>query len=163
MKKLLALIFLVVSAPALSMDKPENTRKRKVPQSITYHDQSAIRPYRIVALDNDTTVGCIVFGQDPEKNKRGNLTYLMVQEAYRGQGIGYRLFKKAIYQLIRKGYRKITWDAMDLEDIGIENLEAIYVNYIKKLKEELEFDFSMDYQYKNLNLDLIPMKISLKR
>lgn len=161
MKKLLAVIFLIISAPALSMDKPQNTRKRKVPHTITYQYQSAIAPYRIVALDRDTTAGLILFGQDPLKNKWGHISYLMVQEAYRGQGIGYTLFKKAIYQLIRKGYKKITWDANDLENIGIQNLEAIYLNYIKKLKEKLEFDFSIDYEYKNLDLDLIPMKISI--
>lgn len=161
MKKL-ALLLLTLSVPALAMQKPQCNPKRKAESPINYMDQSAIAPFRIVAFDNNTKAGFIDIGTDPLDTDFGHIDYLQVNENYRGQGIGYELFKKAIFALKKKGFKIITWDATNVGDVITENLEEIYLNYILKLKDELEFDFIMDERFGESDLALTPMKIIIK-
>lgn len=162
MNKLL-LALLTLSPSLLAMEKP----KRKSSEAseslpITYVDQSAIAPWRIIAFDERIKAGFIDIGRDFFDLDFGHIAYLQVNEGYRGQGIGYELFKRVIFALLKKGFRVITWDATNVGDVPALVLEKIYLNYIFKLKDELEFDFIMDETLADNEMALTPMKIIIK-
>lgn len=170
MKKLLLLLFACI-LPACAMEKPKRKRsKSPAPLKITYSDsdQTAITPQEIIAFDNDTQVGYIWLEEDSSNSKHGFISGIGVIKTYRRQGIGYELFKRAIFALQKKGFRIINWYALsDDENIEIEKLEETYFNFIKKLTHELEFDFVVypregDEQADEKEFCLTPMKIIIK-
>jgi ribosomal protein S18 acetylase RimI-like enzyme len=162
MKKLLLLLTLCATS-LLGMQQPKRKRvESPAPPVITYSNQTAIAPWRIVAFDKNIKAGFIDIDTDPIDLNFGHIKYLQVNEGYRGVGIGYELFKRAIFALKKKGFEVIIWDATDVSNVNIENLEKIYLNYILKLKDELEFDFIMDERFGDLDLALTPMKIIIK-
>ncbi|GMU18856.1 MAG: hypothetical protein AMXMBFR12_00480 [Candidatus Babeliales bacterium] len=142
MKKLL-LISLAFAFPAIAMQQPKRKRRDASKCQIDYNDQSRIAPFRILALDrnSENVVGYINFGLDEYNSDFGHIDWLHVNKTYRGKGIGYKLFEKAIFALKDTGFKVITWDIVGLEDVSTEELKQIYSSYISKLKDELKFNF----------------------
>ena len=64
-----------------------------------------------VARDGDKIVGAVLCGHD---GRRGYIDQLVVQEAYRRQGIGRSLVSRCLYNLMRIGIRK--WHLFVYED-----------------------------------------------
>lgn len=163
MKKLLLLSF-AISMPAVAMQAPKRKREELLAEGISYLDLSAIVPFRISALDGKESAGNIYFGKHPQNHPYGHIQYIHVQEPYRGQGIGYELFKRAIFALKRKGFKTIAWDAAGIDTVSIQDLEQIYLNYVAKLKKELKFDFVKEklVLVGEDGIEMIPMRLILK-
>lgn len=161
MKKLLLLFTCVL--PAVAMEKPK-TKHAEIfkGNKINYIKHTAITPFRITAFDGDIKVGYIKFGINPRNTCYGHIEYLHVDTEYRGKRIGYTLFEKAIFSLIKKGFDTITCDITSLENVPLEKLEEIYLTYLGKLKCKLEFEFSMGKLLGFESYAIRPLKILVK-
>lgn len=160
MKKL----FLLLCLPyALAMGMGPRERKHQdINPHIDYLNHSTIPPFSISAVKGEDTVGCINFNTCKRNSAHGHIEYLTVLDAHRGQGIGYQLFERAILTLKNKGFRIITWDAIGIDDVSTEELENVYIAYIHKLANILEFDFIMEKRLGCLETKVTPMKLILK-
>lgn len=162
MKKLL-LLSLICTLPALAMQVPK--RKREEPSnesSIVFHDLSAIEPFSIRAYSGQKEAGYIKFGAYPYGYNIGHLNYIQVHKAFRGKGIGYQLFERAIFALKKKGFKRIEWEAVSLDSVAIRDLEQIYLAFVRQLREKLEFDFIKDKSIAIDECEMIPMRLILK-
>lgn len=162
MKKLF-LVLLVVAQATFSMEP--HTRKPKkssLSTHLDYLNHSTIPPFSISAVKGEATVGCINFNICKRNSAHGHIEYLTVLATHRGMGIGYQLFERAILTLKKKGFRIITWDAIGIDDVSTEELENVYIAYIHKLADVLEFDFIMEKRLGCLETKVTPMKLILK-
>jgi N-acetylglutamate synthase len=68
-----------------------------------------------VAKDNETLVGCAMCGHD---GRRGYLHHVMVEPAFRDQGIAHRLITRCLDQLEAIGIYKTHIDVLTTNDIA---------------------------------------------
>lgn len=159
MKKLL-LLLLAFSFPAVAMQQPKRKHEdREKPQVFYLEINTNDVIFNIYASIAKKQVGYCKFHYNLDKPDQGYIETLYVDSQYRDLGIGYKLFKKAVKSLFKKGYLVIGWDAQQTGDIPIQILDNIYLSMVMKLMHKYELDFFMEERVKNTT----PMRIVLKQ
>lgn len=138
MNKLLLFLFIFVF-PALAMQ--ENKIASNIKITNVYLDKR-LNLYAIEAKNHQTLCGSITFKYNPQNKHIGHIYNLDVLPDYRKNGIGYQLFRKAIIELKKQGYQKITWLGWSLneEPIPSSTLIKIYESMAQKLAREIKCD-----------------------
>lgn len=167
MKKLI-LLLMGFAIPAIAMEEPTHSPKRKRIK-ITYSEpifDSQKEVSYIRAYEDALCIGKIKFHQSINVPTQGFIEKLKVNHAWRGEGIGYQLFKRAVYSMLAKGYTAVSWKAKDFtETVGINGIEAAYKAMIAKLRTEHNFIFAKCKRYigEHSGKEIIPMKIIFKK
>lgn len=167
MKKLI-LLLMGFAIPAIAMEEPTHSPKRKRIE-ITYSEpifDSQKEVSYIRAYEDALCIGKIKFHQSINVPTQGFIEKLKVKHAWQGEGIGYQLFKRAMYSMLAKGYTAISWKAMGFTNlVTTDELEKIYESMIKKLRAEHNFIFAKCKRYigQDSEKEIIPMKIIFKK
>lgn len=166
MKKLF-LLLLVYSAHVCAMEPIQSPKRKRI--EITYSEptfNAQKEKYYIRAYEDDFCVGKIKYHASLNAPHQGFIEVLKVNHAWHGEGIGYQLFKRAIYAMLAKGYRAISWKAMGFTDqVNTDDLEKVYESMLKKLRAEHNFIFAKCKRLpgQESEQEIIPMKIIFKR
>lgn len=165
MKKLF-LLLLVYAAQVCAMEPIQSPKRKRI--EITYSEpifNAQKEKYYIRAYEDDFCVGKIKFHPSHNAENQGFIEVLKVNHAWQGEGIGFQLFKRAIYAMLAKGYRAISWKAMGFTDhVSTADLEQVYESMLKKLKHEHTFIFAKCKRFSDPESQkvIIPMKIIFK-
>lgn len=166
MKKLL-LLLLTFTSPLFCMEPIQSPKRKRL--EITYSEptfDSQKEKYYIRAYEDDFCVGKIKFHPSHNAPHQGFIEVLKVNHEWHGEGIGFQLFKRAIYAMLAKGYRAISWKAMGFTDrVNTDDLEKVYESMLKKLRIEHNFIFAKCKRLpgQESGKEIIPMKIIFKQ
>lgn len=161
------LLLLTFAIPAIAMEPAQSPKRKRI--EITYSEpvfDSQKEKYYIRAYEDDFCIGKIKFHPSHNVKNQGFIEVIKVNHAWQGEGIGYQLFKRAIYAMLAKGYRAISWKAMGFTDrVSTADLEKVYESMLKKLRIEHNFIFAKCKRFpgQEAGKEIIPMKIIFKK
>lgn len=161
------LLLLTFAIPAIAMEPAQSPKRKRI--EITYSEpvfDSQKEKYYIRAYEDVFCIGKIKFHPSHNVKNQGFIEVIKVNHAWQGEGIGYQLFKRAIYAMLAKGYRAISWKAMGFTDrVSTDDLEKVYASMLKKLRIEHNFIFAKCKRLpgQEAGKEIIPMKIIFKK
>lgn len=86
----------------------------------------------------------VTYGQELDQKNVGSIHYFYMKPAFFSKGIGYPFFKRAVDELIKLGYKKITWQALlQKPDMTQFELHQSIQNFAQRLQKE-GFNYQID-------------------
>lgn len=165
MKKLL-LFLLAFALPATAMHKRKHIDSQKPTISFTkvfYSKELDAYVIKAFAKERTTPIGEIRFDHSPHDKSTGCIYNLEVEPGFRENKIGYQLFRKAIIELKRQDYPRVSWLALGVDDLSTRELEEIYIAMVKRLAQEINCDLSIEPRKGNgIFVEQTPFKIIFK-
>lgn len=94
-------------------------------------------------------VGQVTYGQEVCSKDEGAIHYFYISPQYLDQKLGYPLFKKAIEELLKKGYQKINWHASLQKGMTRESLHGSIKYFAQRTQEDFGLQPLIDNDHKN--------------
>lgn len=132
MKRLLIFLSLVLPQSLLLGMEKENIAYDGIPQLLIVD-----RVYKIRATADKREIGSILYKQEPtEKNaKEWEIKEFFLEEEFRKQGIGFKLFTHCIEHLKMQKCNSVWWTVRPMTvTMSISELMAVYKKILTKLK-----------------------------
>lgn len=152
MKKLFFFL-LALTFPVLTMERPRKKRPytEVASQKIKYTQPKFDKNIPLLVIKAKekgikTPIGTVMFDKSHKNDNIGHIYELKVDPGYQGKGIGYQLFARAITELQKQGYPKVSWLAFGtdpLNPLPLNKLENIYIKMVCRLAAKIDCDLEI--------------------